>query len=100
MKVENFTGNLDFSSVSGDVSVSYAEFYNDINIKTTSGDSKIKLPENSEFFLDFKSTSGNVKSDFPITVTESRKNSLRGTVGSSESRITGTSLSGDMNLYK
>ncbi|MGI6777264.1 MAG: DUF4097 family beta strand repeat-containing protein [Acetivibrionales bacterium] len=99
MKVESFTGNMEFSSVSGDVAVSYEKFDNDIYIKTTSGDARIKLPENSEFYLDFKSTSGNIESDFAVTVTESKRNSLKGTVGSNKNKITVKSVSGDMNLY-
>lgn len=98
MKVEDFIGDLDFRSISGDVYVVYSEFNNNIDIKTTSGDSKIWLPENSEFYISLKSTSGDIRTDFPVTVTKSSKKSLEGTVGSNKNKITGTSLSGDFNI--
>ncbi|HHW30598.1 MAG TPA: DUF4097 domain-containing protein [Clostridiaceae bacterium] len=72
-----------------------------VNIETTSGDSKIKLPEGSEFHLSFTSTSGEVSSDFPISVKGTvKKNSLEGTVVSSKNSIKVKTVSGDLELLK
>lgn len=100
--LENFGGSLSFSSVSGDLDARYASYENnDIEIHTTSGRSKIKLPENSQFSVKFTTTSGNLDCDFPITTTgSSAGHNVKGTVGTGGGSITGSSVSGDMVIYK
>lgn len=102
----NFTltaisGNLSFNSVSGDLSVNYPSFNNNLNIDTTSGDSKIILPENAEFYLDFDSVSGDANCSFPL-VTDGRQKraGLKGGVGSEKNEIHVSSVSGDLYITK
>ena len=70
----------------------------DMNIRVTSGDLKIKLSENAEFYLDAKTTSGDINSSFPIVISSSGRNDLEGEVGDSDEIITVTVTSGDIDI--
>lgn len=102
MDIGGFSGNLDFSSVSGDLDVKYNSYdNNNIKINTTSGRSKVKLPEKSQFDIRFMSTSGKFESTFPITTAGSGEgHNISGTVGAGGGNITANSVSGDLEIYK
>ena len=100
-KIENITGNILGQSVSGCFKFNYKEFNNDINIDTISGDVELKLPKKSEFKLDFDSTSGDLKNDFPITVTgKVDEHEIKGTVGNGNKTIKINTTSGGCQLLK
>ncbi|MBZ9607716.1 DUF4097 domain-containing protein [Clostridium estertheticum] len=95
-KIGNVTGDILGKSVSGCFKFDYKNFDNGINIDTISGDVELKLPKKSEFKLDFDSTSGNLKNDFPITVTgEADKHEIKGTVGNGNKTIKINTTSGN-----
>ncbi|MGH4123921.1 MAG: DUF4097 family beta strand repeat-containing protein [Clostridium sp.] len=99
IKIENITGDILGESVSGSFKFNYKDFGNDINIDTTSGDVELKLPKKSEFKLDFDSTSGDLKNDFPITVTgEADKHEIKGTVGNGNKTIKIDTTSGNVTI--
>lgn len=100
-EIDAFEGNLNYNSVSGDLSAMYKTFDNNIRINTISGDTKIKLPANAEFYLRTGSVSGDTTCDFPITLSNSgKKHGMEGTVGSNKNEIKADSVSGDVNIYK
>ena len=97
----DFTGNLKADSVSGDINVSYRIFDNNIDVKTISGEVKIDLPQNAEFYLKTNTVSGEVVARFPITIISFNKmNQLEGTVGTGDNRIIVDTVSGDIYLNK
>ena len=99
VKLQKFKGELKGTSTSGKINVSYTEFDNDINLSSTSGDVKISLPKTSEFYLDARTTSGHIRCDFPITISENKKNNvLCGTVKSGTNKINIHVTSGDINI--
>jgi lia operon protein LiaG len=101
--INNITGDLTFESISGNIISSYKEFENNIiNIKLTSGDSTLSLPLNSSFYANFSTTSGDIKIDFPVTVNETSKTSLSGSVGNTtpKSKITISTVSGEISIKK
>jgi lia operon protein LiaG len=100
MKADSFKGDLDFSTTSGSLDVKYSDFNNNINITSVSGDSKIRLPENSQFYLKLDSISGSIKTQFPVTLNKAGKNSIEGTVVSGNNRITGKSTSGNFLISR
>jgi lia operon protein LiaG len=99
--ITEITGDLNFSSVSGDLNATFPSFSNSIKVGTTSGDTKINLPENAEFNLNFNTVSGDADCEFPLTTegNHSRKG-LRGSIGSVSNEITVSSVSGDLEITK
>ena len=98
-KIENITGDILGKSVSGYFKFDYKDVNNDINIDTISGDVELKLPKKSEFKLDFDSTSGDLKNDFPITVTgEADKHEIKGNVGNGNKTIKINTTSGNATI--
>lgn len=86
--------DLDASTISGDISIEQ-DVMSDMNIASISGDVKIKLPKDSQFYLDFSTVSGNIKHDFDMKISSSGRRSLGGTVGDGGSRIMINTTSGD-----
>jgi lia operon protein LiaG len=101
LTVTEFTGDIALNSVSGKLSVDYASFDNDIRVGTTSGDTKIILPENAEFYLDFSTVSGDANCNFPITTEGTQKRrGLKGSVGSTNNEIRISSISGELDILR
>ncbi len=93
--------NITAASTSGDITLTTSEKPQTIQITTNSGKTRLKLPDSSGFKLACKTNSGEIKSDFPVTVvTTNNKNDdeLNGTVGDGSGSITITSTSGDINI--
>lgn len=99
MKIEDFKGELDCGSTSGDLYVNVNKLNNNISSKSVSGDMKIELPDNAEFYLESKSTSGDIDCEFPISIQGklSEKN-INGRVGNGENRISVSTISGDIKI--
>jgi DUF4097 and DUF4098 domain-containing protein YvlB len=93
-------GNLEHKSNSGDAVFDFDTFAGQVNIETSSGDVQIKLPQDSQFGLDYKSSSGNMTlEDFEITVKGPvEDNELSGNVGNGNSMIKIRSTSGDAKI--
>ena len=101
MNIMDFIGNLEADSVSGDINARYKVFDNNADIKTISGKVKIGLPENAEFYLKTNTVSGEVDTDFPITIISFGKmNQLEGTVGTGDNSIIIDTVSGDIYINK
>ena len=115
--VRGYTGDIDAGSTSGDISllggidnedVEASTISGDIFIEqnavsdmklgSTSGDVRISLPEDSQFYLDISTVSGDIKHDFSIKVISSGRRDLEGTVGDGEDRIMISTISGDVTI--
>lgn len=100
-RVTGFTGDLKVSSSSGDTKIDYAAFDNNINVESSSGSVEIRLPENSNFYLSARTSSGGIKTDFPITVKgETGRHELIGTVGSDKNKVKIDTSSGSIKILK
>jgi len=89
--------DVDASSVSGDILIEQ-DAVSDMKLGSTSGDIRIKLPEDSQFYLDISTVTGDIKQDFPIKVISSGRRDLEGTVGDGEDRIMISTVSGDVTV--
>jgi lia operon protein LiaG len=115
--VRDYTGDIDAGSTSGDISlldgidnedveastVSGDIFIeqnavSDMKLGSTSGDVRISLPEDSQFYLDISTVSGDIKHDFSIKVISSGRRDLEGTIGDGEDRIMISTVSGDVTI--
>ena len=96
-----FKGHMMFNSVSGDLALTYEVLNGDLIMKTVSGDGKIKLPQESEFNIEMKTLSGDLRCDFPVTyIGQQRRGRIQGQVGSDANLISATTTSGDLKLLK
>jgi len=101
VNIMDFRGNLEANSVSGDISIRYRVFDNNIDVKTISGQVEIDLPQNAEFYLKTNTVSGEVAAKFPITIISFNKmNQLEGTVGAGDNNIIIDTVSGDIYVNK
>ncbi len=64
--VEGATGDVSVDKTSGNTTLAFAQFDGDIEIESTSGDSKIMLPGNYGFDLELDRTSGHCEVQLPI----------------------------------
>lgn len=96
----NFTGDLTTNSSSGSTEIQYSSFNNSIKANASSGSISITLPDNAEFELQANASSGSIKCDFPITMKESSRNRLSGTVGSGANKISINTSSGSIRVNK
>lgn len=94
-------GRLEASTTSGEVKLEYNEYANDIDVRTSSGSVSIKLPQDAQFHLSHKTSSGDSRVDFPVTVSGSTgRKGIEGTVVSDRNTINVTTSSGSLNLTK
>ena len=100
IKANIVSGNIKADSSSGNINIAYEKFDNNVELKASSGNCTLKLPGNAEFALRASASSGDVKCDFPVTVTGSQKeHSLEGTVRNSKNSIRINTSSGNIKIY-
>lgn len=98
-KLGDSSGKLEFNSVSGDLDGELNQLKGGVKISTVSGEAKLKIPQNSDFSVDFNSVSGSFKSDFTIGTKGSQdKRNFKGTFGSGTHSINFNSTSGDFEI--
>lgn len=101
MKVEDFKGELNSDTVSGDLYINVNKLEDDINIKSISGSAKIDLPNDSNFYFKSKSVSGDIDCEFPISIEGNISDkTINGKVGSGKNKIDITTVSGDIDISK
>lgn len=101
--VSGSLANITAKTTSGDITLSSTENPQTILIITNSGRTRLELPDSAGFKLTCKSGSGEINSDFPVTViTTNNRNEhkLDGTVGDGIGSVKITSTSGDINIVK
>ncbi len=87
--------DLDASTVSGDIYIEQ-DAVSDMSTGSTSGDVRIRLPEDSQFYLGISTVAGDIKYDFDIKISSSGRRKLEGTAGDGGDRIMINTISGDV----
>ncbi len=101
IKIEKITGDIKANSISGRITALYKEFDNDVEARTVSGNVKLSLPKNSQFKLEFSTTSGKLDNEFPLVITgKIEKRNVKGIVGDGEKTIRIGTVSGDADINK
>jgi DUF4097 and DUF4098 domain-containing protein YvlB len=73
----------------------------DLEVKTFSGDVRLRLPQNARGNIDFNSFSGSFESDLPVTLNNSSRRNFRGTLnggGGGDFRL--KTFSGDVTIRR
>lgn len=98
VKLENFEGVVEGVSTSGDIMIVYEKFNNNIDLKASSGSIIVNLPEDAEFYIDSRVSSGNINCKFPIEIESEKDKELIGTVISNKNNIKIKTISGDIDI--
>ncbi len=103
--VERASGSVSAKSISGDVKVNLQNVDSDeaMEFSTVSGDVNVSMPSNLGAEVDMKTLSGDLRTDFGITVEKKEHGpgkTAHGRLGEGSRRVKMSSVSGDVKLLK
>ena len=109
LEISSVSGSLDFSATGPDIKASTtsgriegrlikASESGEIKLKSVSGRVSLDVPSDINADVDLHSVSGSVSSDLPISVTETKKNSIRGVIGNGGTIIEMSTVSGSVKI--
>lgn len=99
LKIDHYTGALEADVSSGEFTLQMDKLTDSIDLEVSSGDANLDLPDDADFQLDGDVSSGEIKSDFPLTSKETNSKGLNGTHGSGKYKIDVSVSSGDVHIY-
>jgi hypothetical protein len=85
---------------SGNVTLNLTRATNILTIETGSGDVEIRVPGDLSAQIDFETGSGEIETDFPVTVRRHSRDHVRGVIGDGAGRIEIETGSGDVRLLR
>ena len=97
---DKIEGNLEISTISGEVNAGLTSLTGDVLIKTTSGEAKLALPSSSMFAFELESISGDINNNFDSKINFENERSMQGNVGEGINKIKITSISGEISITK
>jgi DUF4097 and DUF4098 domain-containing protein YvlB len=68
------------------------------DLGTASGSVHVRVPSDIDATVEIETASGGVDVDFPIKITQQRRNYLRGTIGAGTARMSISTASGSVRL--
>jgi lia operon protein LiaG len=101
LRIAALSGDLQAKTVSGRIDLSWSRLDNAVSIESTSGDIRLRLPAESSFRLEARSTSGRVRCAFPIVLSGGSppdRQMLIGEVGSGSHPVRIRTVSGDIEI--
>ena len=103
VKVRDAAGSVNANTASGnvDVELTRLEGTGDMRFSSASGDVSVRLPSSLDARVDMSTASGSIETDFPIEVRKDRYSSgytARGQLGSGSRLLKISSASGDLRL--
>jgi DUF4097 and DUF4098 domain-containing protein YvlB len=105
VKLDHINGSVSAKSVSGDVEVNLEKLSgtDPLNFESVSGDVAISAPSSLDAELDLKTVSGDMHTDFPLTIESAQygpQKGAKGKIGQGTHKIMIKSVSGDIHLKK
>jgi hypothetical protein len=101
--VETSSGPVKATTVNGDAQATILGFgeAGDVNLTTVHGDATLELPERVDAVLEGHTVTGDISSDFPLTIAgKFASHDLSGTLGKGGRRIHITTVAGDVDVRK
>jgi Toastrack DUF4097 len=99
VQMDNYSGNLNFSSSSGLLDVIFGEEGDEIIADTSSGDVMMTFAENAGFNIRMETSSGDFNIDFPLTLEgDYNDDSINGRIGDGEGLVRISTSSGDITI--
>jgi lia operon protein LiaG len=96
--VKNYSGKLEGDVSSGELEIQMDQLLDDVNLNVSSGYIELDLPDEAEFTLNGKVSSGNISSGFQLKNKEESNNRLNGKHGSGKSKIHADVSSGNIKI--
>ncbi len=95
-------GRLDVRTVSGSINgtIQSLDQGGSVSVRSVSGSVDLDAYDALDAYVALSSVSGDVSCAFPLTVTQQKRNSLQGKIGSGSSRIDVTTTSGTITIRK
>lgn len=111
IEISSVSGALSFSSVGEEISASTTSgsingrlekdpASGRIDLSSVSGRIKLEVPSNLNAEVDLHSVSGSVSSEIPVSVTETKRNTIRGIIGTGGTDIEISTVSGAIKISK
>ena len=106
VKIHGVAGTVNASTASGDVDVELIriEGTGDLKFSSASGDVTVKVPAQLSAQVEMSTVNGSVKTDFPLTIEELKPNErgqkATGLLGSGAVKLTISTASGDVKLIR
>lgn len=99
VRLNHFTGELKGDLSSGQMNVQMDKLTDSVNIHASSGSIKLDLPDNADFTIDGKASSGNISCDFPLKNEKIENHRFHGEHGSGKHDVNITVSSGNVKVY-
>ncbi|MFS0636507.1 DUF4097 family beta strand repeat-containing protein [Mesobacillus foraminis] len=99
LHAEDYTGAFEAEVSSGELNLEVKKLTGPAEIEVSSGKADLNLPDDADFTLNSKVSSGSVNNDFQLTDKSSGKNRLSGTHGSGTHKINLDVSSGNIYLH-
>jgi lia operon protein LiaG len=98
-KIKDLKGKLDAKISSGLMDIQLSEVTDAVELQASSGQIKLDLPDDADFMLNGKSSSGFIECDLPLKDKISEKGKIKGTFGTGEHPIDVQVSSGHVKIY-
>lgn len=101
IKVTDFQGAINGETSSGDIEIDLNALVGDVRLDASSGDVELTIPSDSNFKFDAEVSSGDIETEFPITIRgKAKDDEVHGTHGSGDYEISMEASSGNLTLKK
>lgn len=102
MRVKDVEQNAELSTINGALEVKVAKIKTDgrISLETVNGACTVTLPEAPNATLDASTVNGGVTCDYPVTIHNSGRNKIQGTMGNGNAKIRLHSVNGALRIEK
>jgi len=98
-KIKDLKGKLDAKISSGLLDIQLSELTDPVELQASSGQIKLDLPDDADFMLNGKSSSGFIECDLPLRDKISEKGKVKGTFGTGKHPIDVQVSSGHVKIY-
>jgi lia operon protein LiaG len=99
VEISNYEGPLRGDVSSGDLSVMMKALSGDILLDVSSGEVNVDLPDDADFKLDGRASSGDISSDFQLKDKQDEDGNLSGTAGNGKYKVKASVSSGSVDIY-
>jgi len=101
IEIKMIAESADIESASGEINAAFDNSFNTFKARNVSGKVKLAIPHDSEFSIEAKSMSGGIDiKDFPVKISTSKNNELKGQVGNGDGSIYISTTSGNIEVSK
>ena len=98
--ISGLTAESKVSTVSGKITVD-VEYYDDLDLSSTSGRVEINLKTEGDFYVDYSTTSGSFECDIPLMVESQKRSGFEGYLGDSNApKFKVHTVSGSLHINK